>query len=57
MSWVADTYRALTGVPIAGAVLERSHGSYFGLIVFAGVSYVAGTACFVGLVVLIRQSS
>lgn len=57
MSWVADTYRALTGVPIAGAILERSHGSYFGLIVFAGVSYVGGTACFVGLVVLIRQFS
>ncbi|KAL3292542.1 MFS monocarboxylate transporter [Colletotrichum asianum] len=45
---------ALTGVPIAGAILERSHGSYFGLIVFAGVSYVAGTACFFGLVVLHR---
>ncbi|KAK1843114.1 MFS monocarboxylate transporter [Colletotrichum chrysophilum] len=45
---------ALTGVPIAGAILERSHGSYFGLIVFSGVSYVAGTACFVGLGVLYR---
>ncbi|KAK2760572.1 MFS monocarboxylate transporter [Colletotrichum kahawae] len=48
---------ALTGVPIAGEILGRSHGSYSGLIIFAGVSYVAGTACFVGLVVLHRQSS
>ncbi|CAI0643892.1 unnamed protein product [Colletotrichum noveboracense] len=48
---------ALTGVPIAGAILEKSHGSYSGLIIFAGVSYVAGTACFVGLVVLDRRSS
>ncbi|KAF0329464.1 MFS monocarboxylate transporter [Colletotrichum asianum] len=54
ISWVANTLRALTGVPIAGAILERSHGSYFGLMVFAGVSYVAGTACFFGLVVLHR---
>ncbi|OLN81895.1 Riboflavin transporter MCH5-like protein 9 [Colletotrichum chlorophyti] len=48
---------ALTGVPIAGAILERSGGAYSGLIIFAGVAYVAGTACFISLVALKKYIS
>ncbi|GJD03490.1 major facilitator superfamily transporter [Colletotrichum higginsianum] len=46
---------ALTGVPIAGKILAQSNGAYFGLIIFAGVSYVAGVICFLGLVVFKKR--
>lgn len=38
--------RALTGVPIAGEIINRTHGQYWGLIAFAGCSYAAGLVCF-----------
>jgi len=37
----------LTGIPIAGAIQERDHGSYRGLIIFGGVMYLAATVAFV----------
>ncbi|KAI8659185.1 MFS domain-containing protein [Fusarium sp. Ph1] len=41
------SFGALTGIPIAGAILEANSGSYWGLIVFAGVLYTAAFAAFV----------
>ncbi|EEU38029.1 uncharacterized protein NECHADRAFT_47977 [Fusarium vanettenii 77-13-4] len=41
------SFGALTGIPIAGAILEANEGSYWGLIVFAGVLYTAAFAAFV----------
>ncbi|KAJ3482306.1 hypothetical protein NLG97_g7608 [Lecanicillium saksenae] len=40
------SFGALTGVPIAGQILQSSGGSYLGLIIFAGAAYVAGVVCF-----------
>ncbi|EYE97441.1 putative monocarboxylate transporter [Aspergillus ruber CBS 135680] len=37
---------ALTGVPIAGEIIQRTNGEYWGLIAFAGCSYAAGLMCF-----------
>jgi len=50
--WYASLYSVvsfgcLTGIPIAGAILSKSNGDYTNLIVFVGVSYTAGLACFV----------
>ena len=42
-------FSALTGVPIAGQILQSSGGSYTGLIIFAGSSYIAGVVCFVSI--------
>lgn len=39
--------RCLTGIPIAGKILEYNQGDYWGLIVFTGICYVAALACFV----------
>ncbi|PLB35153.1 MFS general substrate transporter [Aspergillus candidus] len=38
---------ALTGVPIAGEIIHRCQGAYWGLIAFAGCSYAAGLVCFI----------
>ncbi|GJN73866.1 hypothetical protein PLICBS_007949 [Purpureocillium lilacinum] len=46
---------ALTGVPIAGEIVSSSGGSYQGLIIFAGASYVAGVVCFVAVMWLNRR--
>ncbi|KAK6814218.1 Major Facilitator Superfamily protein [Aspergillus parasiticus SU-1] len=46
---------ALTGVPIAGEIIRRCHGEYWGLIAFAGCAYAAGLVCFVGVLVLKRK--
>ncbi|KAM3562584.1 hypothetical protein ARSEF4850_002720 [Beauveria asiatica] len=40
------SFGALTGVPIAGQILQSSGGSYTGLVIFVGAAYVAGMACF-----------
>lgn len=50
--WYATSYTivsfgCLTGIPIAGQILTVSRGSYWGLILFTGVCYVMGLACFV----------
>ncbi|TGJ84417.1 hypothetical protein E0Z10_g4362 [Xylaria hypoxylon] len=41
------SFGALTGIPIAGAILESNHGSYHGLIIFAGVLYLAALVAFI----------
>ncbi|KAM3519401.1 hypothetical protein NHJ13051_007529 [Beauveria bassiana] len=48
------SFGALTGVPIAGQILQSSGGSYTGLIIFAGAAYVAGTVCFSAIWVMNR---
>jgi MFS family permease len=46
-SFIANPFnRALTGVPIAGEILHRCNGQYWGLISFAGCAYAAGIVCF-----------
>ena len=37
----------LTGIPIAGQILDYSGGDYGGLIIFTGICYVAALASFV----------
>ncbi|KAH6877104.1 major facilitator superfamily domain-containing protein [Thelonectria olida] len=46
-SFFIASFGALTGIPIAGAILESNHGSYERLILFAGVFYVAALLAFV----------
>lgn len=41
------SFGALTGIPIAGAIIEANHGSYQALIIFARVFYVAALAAFI----------
>lgn len=43
---------ALTGVPIAGEIIHRCEGAYWGLISFAGCSYAAGLICFISVKIL-----
>ncbi|KAG6995708.1 riboflavin transporter MCH5 [Physcia stellaris] len=50
--WYATCYTivsfgCLTGIPIAGKILEYNHGDYWGLTVFTGLCYVAALACFI----------
>lgn len=37
----------LTSIPIGGQLLSTDDGSYQGLIVFAGVSYVGALSCYI----------
>ncbi|KAJ5583207.1 hypothetical protein N7535_001827, partial [Penicillium sp. DV-2018c] len=41
------SFGALTGVPIAGEIIHRCQGQYWGLIAFAGCAYAAGLSCFI----------
>ncbi|KAJ5101324.1 hypothetical protein NUU61_003546 [Penicillium alfredii] len=41
------SFGALTGVPIAGEIIHRCRGKYWGLIAFAGCAYAAGLSCFI----------
>ncbi|KAI0481644.1 major facilitator superfamily domain-containing protein [Xylaria cf. heliscus] len=41
------SFGTLTGVPIAGVILERNNGSYDGVIIFAGALYVAALVAFI----------
>ncbi|KAI0446089.1 major facilitator superfamily domain-containing protein [Xylaria telfairii] len=41
------SFGTLTGVPIAGVIVERNNGSYDGLIIFAGALYVAALVAFI----------
>ncbi len=52
---LTECLSALTGVPIAGEIVSSSGGSYQGLIIFAGASYVAGVVCFVAVMWLNRR--
>ena len=40
------SFGSLTGVPIAGQLISMCHGQYWGLIVFAALSYAASLATF-----------
>ncbi|KAJ5103353.1 hypothetical protein N7532_003882 [Penicillium argentinense] len=39
------SFGTLTGIPIAGEILSRCNGQYWGLIAFTTVCYAAGLAC------------
>ncbi|KDQ56714.1 hypothetical protein JAAARDRAFT_70427 [Jaapia argillacea MUCL 33604] len=41
------SFGALTGIPIAGAILSVDNGQYFGLIMFCGATYIAALGFFV----------
>jgi MFS family permease len=41
------SFGCLTGIPIAGAILGIDGGEYWGLVLFTGLCYAAGLACFV----------
>jgi hypothetical protein len=47
----------LTGSPIAGAILNRQHGTYWGLQVFAGAMMVASVVFFVAARVVLQGTS
>lgn len=56
--WYAGLYTivsfgCLTGLPIAGALLNADGGNYMGLILFTLLSYSAGLACFIWARVLV----
>lgn len=50
--WMVVAFGTLTGLPIAGQILAMDHGDYTGLIIFAGISYLAAMACLVAARVL-----
>lgn len=43
----AVSLATLTGIPIAGGILERCGGNYYGVVLITGASYIVGCACFV----------
>lgn len=43
------SFSTLTGIPIAGALIDAAGGSYWGVIVFTGLCYVASVMCFVAV--------
>jgi MFS family permease len=40
------SFGTLTGIPIAGQILTVNGGRYYGLIIFTGMCYAGGLACF-----------
>lgn len=53
-TFAVSSFGALLGIPLAGAILGRSETNYFGLILFGGALYVAGSASFLVTRVLAR---
>lgn len=54
--WLTYVFsRALTGVPIAGEIINVCEGQYWGLIAFAGCSYAAGLSCFIAVKLLQKK--
>ena len=45
--WMLVAFGTLTGLPIGGALLATNDGQYWGLITFAGLSYVAAMICLI----------
>jgi len=45
--WMFVAFGTLTGLPIAGQILTANKGKYWGLILFAGLSYVAAAAALI----------
>lgn len=50
--WMFVAFGTLTGLPIAGQILEVCDGQYYGVIIFAGLSYVAAAICLIAARVL-----
>ncbi|KAM3413880.1 hypothetical protein BST61_g10554 [Cercospora zeina] len=55
--YVATTYTVvsigcLIGLPIAGAILSATGGSYWGVALFTGLGYICGLACFASVRVM-----
>ncbi|KAH6676692.1 major facilitator superfamily domain-containing protein [Halenospora varia] len=50
--WMFVAFGTLTGLPIAGQILTAMDGDYTGLIIFAGISYIAALACLIAARVL-----
>lgn len=46
-TFMVSSIGTLTGIPIAGAIQQRDHGGYSGIIIFGGVLYLAATAAFI----------
>jgi MFS family permease len=46
------SFGTLTGIPIAGMLINLCDGSYFGVVIFTVACYVVGTLCFVAARVL-----
>ena len=44
-SYTLVSFSCLTGIPIAGRILTVDEGSYWGLILFTGMSYIAAISC------------
>jgi MFS family permease len=41
------SFGTLTGIPIAGAILQKSGGHYWGVVVWTGLCYVVALGCFI----------
>ena len=52
LTYYCTSSSSLTGVPIAGEILSRCDGQYWGLILFTLCCYAAGLACAVAVKVL-----
>jgi MFS family permease len=50
--WMFVAFGTLTSLPLAGQILAACGGQYWGLIVFAGLSYVAAALCLIAARVL-----
>lgn len=46
VSFACISFAGLIGNPIAGAIVDRNHGKFWGLNVFAGVMMAAGASMF-----------
>jgi len=46
------SFGTLTGVPIAGAIIEACDGAYWGVATFTGLCYVCAGACFLSVRVM-----
>jgi len=47
-AFAIQSFGALTGSPIAGAIVQAQHGSYLGLQLFCGFSMLAGSIVLLG---------
>lgn len=45
-TYTISSIGTLLGIPIAGAIQQRDHGGYEGLIIFGGVLYLAAALAF-----------
>lgn len=46
-TYTVSSFGALTGIPVAGALLTAASGDYWGLIAFAGITYSASLVLFI----------